>query len=280
MQEGLICCDFIGGSSMVFQKRCLSPSCKEYEKKEKENFASCEECPYFLKQKLPGLSEYIKGKQFSFSPKNAVFAVLALVVLVSGVAIFNMSAKKPGESKANTTATMSKPVNGEVINNQKSSTPGESAAPSEKDQPIRLVKQEPGKSGQWQDKKTQQKYLSVLAKAEGKLSLSIGFKVGTSEPEEKSKADIDKLVEFLNQKEYQNYRVVLVGHSDMAGSYDFNIRLSGDRAEYVKQQIILHNSRFKGRVEAIGVGQEQPAASNDTDEGRGMNRRVEIWLKK
>jgi outer membrane protein OmpA-like peptidoglycan-associated protein len=74
------------------------------------------------------------------------------------------------------------------------------------------------------------------------------------------------------------YRIEIEGHTDAIGSEDYNLKLSQARAEsvceYLKQSSIAAN-----RIIAVrGFGKSKPVASNDTDAGRQVNRRVEIII--
>jgi OOP family OmpA-OmpF porin len=70
--------------------------------------------------------------------------------------------------------------------------------------------------------------------------------------------------------------VTIVGHTDNQGQYDYNVDLSKRRAEAVAKALSANFSVDAKRLRAAGVGMLAPAASNDTDEGRAKNRRVEI----
>jgi outer membrane protein OmpA-like peptidoglycan-associated protein len=65
------------------------------------------------------------------------------------------------------------------------------------------------------------------------------------------------------------------GHTDSTGSDDYNQALSERRAAAVKVQIVS-TGMAEAEVRAVGLGETQPVASNDTDEGRQQNRRVVI----
>ena len=76
---------------------------------------------------------------------------------------------------------------------------------------------------------------------------------------------------------YPDLEVEVAGHTDSLGSDDYNQDLSQRRAEAVRQFLIDHGVPA-GQVEARGYGEEEPVASNDTEEGRELNRRVEIRI--
>ena len=67
------------------------------------------------------------------------------------------------------------------------------------------------------------------------------------------------------------------GHTDGQGAEDYNMRLSEQRAEAVKQALVT-GSMSAERVRAIGFGESDPVESNETEEGRAQNRRVVIVI--
>ena len=63
------------------------------------------------------------------------------------------------------------------------------------------------------------------------------------------------------------------------GDADANKKLSQDRADAVRE-IMTGNEIAASRLSTTGYGQEKPIASNDTDEGRAQNRRLELVVVK
>ena len=78
--------------------------------------------------------------------------------------------------------------------------------------------------------------------------------------------------------EYDSTAVHVVGHTDSQGSTSYNQQLSQARATAVASKLIGAGVNDQ-RVMTEGRGESQPKASNATAEGRGQNRRVEIYLK-
>jgi outer membrane protein OmpA-like peptidoglycan-associated protein len=68
------------------------------------------------------------------------------------------------------------------------------------------------------------------------------------------------------------------GHTDNTGGDDLNLKLSQDRADAAKQYLV-NQGISADRITAIGYGSSKPIQSNDTEEGRSKNRRVEFKLK-
>jgi OOP family OmpA-OmpF porin len=70
--------------------------------------------------------------------------------------------------------------------------------------------------------------------------------------------------------------VFIVGHTDSTGSYDHNLQLSKDRAAAVVNALVSGHGIAAARMTAVGVGPVAPVASNNTEEGKAKNRRVEL----
>ena len=74
---------------------------------------------------------------------------------------------------------------------------------------------------------------------------------------------------------FQSMNIELGGHTDSFGSDSYNQKLSERRAESVKTYLI-NGGVAEDRITAIGFGESQPAATNETSEGRDENRRVTL----
>lgn len=71
-------------------------------------------------------------------------------------------------------------------------------------------------------------------------------------------------------------KLIVVGHTDNAGSFAHNIDLSKRRAKAVADALVADYGIAAARLQSDGVGYLAPAATNDTEEGRMLNRRVEL----
>jgi outer membrane protein OmpA-like peptidoglycan-associated protein len=78
--------------------------------------------------------------------------------------------------------------------------------------------------------------------------------------------------------EYPKTAIVVQGHTDSTGSETHNQSLSERRATMVRNYLISRGVDAE-RMTAIGYGEGEPIASNDTESGRAMNRRVDLLLK-
>jgi len=83
------------------------------------------------------------------------------------------------------------------------------------------------------------------------------------------------LIDFLNEN--KGIKIEVVGHTDITGSWDHNLELSNNRAREV-YRFLLDREVSPQRIIHYGKGSAQPIASNETEEGRTRNRRVEVIL--
>jgi outer membrane protein OmpA-like peptidoglycan-associated protein len=70
--------------------------------------------------------------------------------------------------------------------------------------------------------------------------------------------------------------VVIVGHTDSQGTYQYNMDLSQRRAAAVAAQLSSVYGIQAARLSTAGVGYLSPIGSNATEDGRALNRRVEL----
>ena len=73
--------------------------------------------------------------------------------------------------------------------------------------------------------------------------------------------------------------VVIEGHTDSTGSDEINEHLSQQRAEAVRQYLVANRTLPYDRIVAVGYGSMRPLASNQTAEGRAINRRIDVIVK-
>jgi len=131
----------------------------------------------------------------------------------------------------------------------------------------------------WVNQEKKKQYQNIIANSQGRFSLNFRFKPNSTLLDNKAAYDVDRVVRFLSAGENQNRRIVLLGFADSAGDYEANVALSAQRALAVRDQLVFRNNNLADKIEVVGFGPEEPVASNATLDGRGKNRRVEIWLK-
>ena len=78
-------------------------------------------------------------------------------------------------------------------------------------------------------------------------------------------------------KEYDQTTIQVAGYTDSTGKASYNQQLSEQRAQSVASYLV-NQGVAPGRVQAVGYGEQNPVASNDTASGREANRRVELKL--
>lgn len=111
--------------------------------------------------------------------------------------------------------------------------------------------------------------------AEGRVAVyGVLFDLDKDTIREDSKPQLDQLGALLNDN--PDLSVLVVGHTDAQGAYDYNLDLSQRRAESVTQALTGDYGVAEERLRAVGLGMAAPVASNRTEEGRARNRRVEI----
>jgi outer membrane protein OmpA-like peptidoglycan-associated protein len=112
-------------------------------------------------------------------------------------------------------------------------------------------------------------------KASGHVEVpGIFFYTGTSELKPESSAAVSEVAKLLASDPAM--KVYVVGHTDNVASLDLNTKLSQARAEAVVQALVTRHAIAAARLVARGAGPLAPVASNDSEEGRARNRRVEL----
>jgi outer membrane protein OmpA-like peptidoglycan-associated protein len=87
---------------------------------------------------------------------------------------------------------------------------------------------------------------------------------------------LDKLATVMSNPKVASIGGSIVGHTDSVGSEAFNMGLSQRRAESVAGHLRSQGVDLGSAWTVTGMGESQPIATNDTAEGRAMNRRVEV----
>ena len=102
----------------------------------------------------------------------------------------------------------------------------------------------------------------------------IYFDTGKSVVKPESDAALAEIARLL--KGNGGLKVNVVGHTDNVGGIESNMKLSQARADAVIQALTAKHGIAAGRLKSYGVGPLAPVASNDSEEGRAKNRRVEL----
>ncbi len=109
----------------------------------------------------------------------------------------------------------------------------------------------------------------------GKVAIySIYFDFDKADIKPDSKPTIEEIAKLL--KKNSTLKLYVVGHSDNTGSLEYNMRLSERRAQAVVKELVEKYGVSGERLKGFGVGPLSPVTTNETEEGRARNRRVEL----
>jgi outer membrane protein OmpA-like peptidoglycan-associated protein len=112
-------------------------------------------------------------------------------------------------------------------------------------------------------------------KTTGKVAIyGIYFDTGKSELKPESLNALVEISKLL--KADPSLKLYVVGHTDNVGTFESNIKLSMDRANAVINALVTKHSVNAANLKPFGNGPCAPVATNDTDEGKALNRRVEL----
>ena len=116
--------------------------------------------------------------------------------------------------------------------------------------------------------------LKTALDKEGKVILhGILFDLDNASLKQESVKQLSNMVALLLK--YPDLKIEIQGHTDNQGKDDYNMKLSKNRAETVSSYLQLFGVD-KTRLVSNGFGETKPIVSNDTEEGRAQNRRVEL----
>jgi outer membrane protein OmpA-like peptidoglycan-associated protein len=109
----------------------------------------------------------------------------------------------------------------------------------------------------------------------GRIALyGIYFDTDSAAIKPESKETLDEIAKLLNAD--MALKLYVVGHTDNKGAYDHNMSLSARRAESVVAALTGERGIAASRLKSAGVGLLAPVAANESEDGRALNRRVEL----
>jgi adhesin transport system outer membrane protein len=108
------------------------------------------------------------------------------------------------------------------------------------------------------------------------IELEVKFALNSSVITDDFDGEIGNAATFL--KDNPRVKAIVEGHTDNTGAMGYNQWLSERRADAVREMMIDKHGVDPGQITAVGFGQDRPAMSNDTAEGRQANRRVELVI--
>jgi outer membrane protein OmpA-like peptidoglycan-associated protein len=149
----------------------------------------------------------------------------------------------------------------------------------EREKQTRLEAERREKEKQLEAEKKENERLALLEsqKTRDIVSQTIFFLVGGFKITDTEKVKLTKIIQIL--KENPTIRVEIQGYSDITGTRELNMRLTKERADSVKNYLI-ENGIQANRLTSVGYGPDNPISTNDTNEGRARNRRVEFKILK
>ncbi|TMV07148.1 cell envelope biogenesis protein OmpA [Ruegeria sediminis] len=136
-------------------------------------------------------------------------------------------------------------------------------------------------AGEEVDLTEMQRLVNTLAPM-ARLTTSFRFETGSSRPDAQSRSNILQLAEALETGVYDARKLYFVGFSDGEGQADGNARIAQRRAEAVRDAVLAAVETALPESVEIGVeafGEALPMACDDSDWGRQVNRRVEVWVR-
>ena len=115
-----------------------------------------------------------------------------------------------------------------------------------------------------------------------RLTTSFRFEAGSSRPDAQSRDNVVQLANAIESGAYDSRQLLFAGFSDGNGAASGNLRIALARAKAVRDAVLeAAQTANTGLVqmEAAGFGEALPMACDDSEWGRQVNRRVEVWVK-
>jgi phosphate transport system substrate-binding protein len=115
-----------------------------------------------------------------------------------------------------------------------------------------------------------------------RLSTTFRFNPGSSQLDNKSQGDVQRVIEYFSQEDERGREVLLVGFTDSVGRADLNRALSFRRADQVRRSIVEEGGQAlldRVNIRVLGYGELAPVGCNESLVGRAINRRVEVWVR-
>jgi outer membrane protein OmpA-like peptidoglycan-associated protein len=116
---------------------------------------------------------------------------------------------------------------------------------------------------------------SVIKKGDKLIFPTVQFKADDIEPVPTALPILNQLVTYMN--EHPTLKIAVIGHTDKGSTQEYNQKLSLQRAQAI-QQYLIAKGLAKERIKIDGKGSSEPLASNETAEGRKVNRRTEFVI--
>lgn len=119
------------------------------------------------------------------------------------------------------------------------------------------------------------KFMSEGINTTGHVAIyGIYFDFNKADVKPESEPALKEIAKLLQQD--AKLKLYVVGHTDNVGGFDYNMKLSQQRAEAVVKELVSKYKIAPDRLKAGGAGPLAPVSSNDTEDGKAKNRRVEL----
>jgi len=119
--------------------------------------------------------------------------------------------------------------------------------------------------------------IAKALKDDGRVAISGGilFDTDSAKLAPNSADVVSRIADMMKQN--PSLKVAVVGHTDNTGDFKYNLQLSQRRANAMVEALVK-DGIAADRLTGVGVGPLSPVATNETEEGRAQNRRVELVL--
>lgn len=109
------------------------------------------------------------------------------------------------------------------------------------------------------------------------INLNVLFDFNKSDVKPKYHDEIKRVADYMNAYPWE--KATLEGHTDSKGTDAYNEKLSQRRVDAIKNYLVEKFGISADRLTAVGYGESKPIATNDTEEGRQLNRRVQAVME-
>ena len=189
---------------------------------------------------------------------------------------------KPTEDKASTapaTSASAKPSNSVKATETKTSTAPATSASAKPSNSAKATEAKASTATASSTKNTttaSNPANAVKSNSNSTTSGAVNFKNGSAELMDLNDSKISTILDKL--KSNPNLEINVEGHASSEGDLEFNKNLSQKRADKYSSYLVSQGVP-KNNIKSIGKGIDNPIASNETEEGRAQNRRVEVIIK-
>lgn len=125
----------------------------------------------------------------------------------------------------------------------------------------------------------EESYVTEAKKDEANLLVldtnKLNFDYNSANIKDEYNSILEKVKKYIEDK---NLKISIIGYTDSKGTKSYNKELSLRRAESIEERLIALGLAPERIVETVGKGDSNPIASNDSEDGRAKNRRIEIKI--